>query len=75
MIKLKTPNTYHGFGPSTSMRMTEQQTEDLNGFFVNGVLNISDGTFMHHFNISELPDTNIVIGPYPQSDKDVEKVA
>ena len=47
----------------------------MDGFFVNGVLNMNDGTFMHGFHISELPGTNIVLGPYPIYDIDVEKIA
>jgi len=61
MISLKDPNTYHGFSTigveSTYVdKHTSGLVEDMNGYFVNGVLNLNDGTFMHGFHISELPN-------------------
>ena len=54
--------------------LDEQKGEDRK-YFINGLFNIVDGAFLSGFFLSELPGTNIVIGPYPLNANDVELIA
>ena len=55
--------------------MGHDQNTDNNGvFFVNGTINTVDGGFLHGFFVSEIANTNLVIGPYPLYEIDVDKI-
>lgn len=41
---------------------------------MNGTLNKVDGGFLHGFFVSEIANTNLVIGPYPLYEIDVDKI-
>lgn len=41
---------------------------------MNGLINKTDGGFLCGFFVSEIPNTNLVIGPYPLYEIDVEKI-
>jgi len=51
----------------------EQSIHDGN-YFVNGIINKTDGGFLRGFFFSELPNTNIILGPYPLYEIDVDKM-
>ena len=57
----------------TSKRAKWKKGEDPK-YFINGLFNIVDGAFLSGFFLSELPGTNIVIGPYPLNANDVELI-
>ena len=44
-------------------------------YFVNGMFNITDGTFLNGFETSDIPNTNIVLGPYPSDYSHVATIA
>jgi len=44
-------------------------------FFINGVVNVQDGSFMSGFFVSDIDKTNIVIGPYPLYQVDIDEIA
>jgi hypothetical protein len=41
---------------------------------LNGIINKTDAGFLSGFFVSEIPNTNLVIGPYPLYEIDVEKI-
>jgi hypothetical protein len=44
-------------------------------FFINGLINVTDGSFLSGFFVSDIDKTNIVIGPYPLFANDIEQIA
>ena len=77
-IYIKNPETYKGkpHDPYASKPLNSHLvTEGADGYFVNGLLNITDGTFLHGFHFSDIKNGNLVIGPYPLYEIDVDQIA
>jgi hypothetical protein len=36
-------------------------------YIVNGVINKVDGNYFNEFHVSEIGDTGIILGPYPEN--------
>ena len=60
------PDSYVG-------KENDEQFEEF--YFLNGGFNITDGAFMCCFNVSEIGNHGIIVGPYPANQRDVAKIA
>ena len=72
-VEVHTPNLYKGY-----VGHDEQSwafTYQLRHYFINGEIEIDDGTFLSGFFISDIENVNIVVGPYPLYAIDIEKIA
>ena len=72
---LANPATYRGLrhlGPG------EKDAYSINSdkfYFVNGSIDVTDGTFYHGFNVTDFKELNYVLGPYPLYKIDVDEIA
>ena len=72
-IQIHTPNLYQGH---TGKDANSLEFSYLNRhFFINGLINVEDGSFLSGFFVSDIDRTNIVIGPYPLYPIDIEQIA
>ena len=71
-LQIQNPSTYQGqFGDKGS----SEQTYDDGNYFINGLFNCANGGFLSGFFVKEIANTNIVVGPYPLYEIDVNKIA
>lgn len=72
-IEIHTPKLYQGHQGKDPSSL---EFSYLNRhFFINGLINVTDGSFLSGFFVSDIDQTNIVIGPYPLYPIDIEQIA
>ena len=72
-IEIHTPKEYQGHQGKDPSSL---EFSYLNRhFFINGLINVTDGSFLSGFFVSDIDQTNIVIGPYPLYPIDIEQIA
>lgn len=72
MVEIQNPKTYNGeYG---KQKHDEQGYKD-SVYIINGILNKVEGNFLSGFFLSEIANSNIVIGPYPLYEIDIDKIA
>lgn len=72
MLKITNPDLYKG---DQGDKGTEEQSQEENYFIINNILNKADGNFMSGFFTHEIPNQNLVVGPYPIYEIDVAEIA
>lgn len=61
-IKIENPCTYNG------------SLNHSKSYFLNGEVAMTNGSFLSGFFVSEIADSNIVVGPYPLYEIDVDQI-
>ena len=69
VIQIQNPKEYDG---AYGDKGTNEQGSGEKNFFVNGIFNVVDGAFLSGFFVSEIKNTNCIVGPYPLYEIDVE---
>lgn len=75
---IKNPATYRGIHDDINTIDAAKHhltMAEIGGYFVNGILNLTDGTYLHGFHISDIKNGNLVIGPYPLYEIDVAEIS
>jgi hypothetical protein len=72
MIDIQNPKSYSG---TYGKKKDDEQGHGNNVYIINGILNKVEGNFLSGFFISEIANSNIVIGPYPLYEIDCAKIA
>ena len=68
---LQQPHSYAGeFG----LRGHDDQCFEQKSYFVNGVINKTDSNFLHGFFVNDIAKQNLILGPYPIYEVDVDEI-
>jgi hypothetical protein len=72
MMDLQNPKTYDG---EYGKKKHDEQGYKDSVYIINGIMNKVEGNFLSGFFLSEIANSNLVIGPYPLYETDIEKIA
>jgi hypothetical protein len=73
LVNIANPETYKGHRLVGSTDSHSVLAEKF--YFVNGTIDVTDGTFWNGFNVTDIHGLNYVIGPYPLYKIDVDEIA